>query len=318
MKKELITISVCILNLNPCYDHWIILEKASSIPNVLRGDKVVKLVDGKGLNIGRVLNTLGYKNYFCLNVVGGEVGKIIENGCKKEDINSKFFWIEEENRINTAVVFEYEKKMLMINEPGPHIKKNEISDFEVFFKKSIVNHSALVISGSAPQGFDSFDLTRLMKYAKYKGLEIFVDIGGKWLEKIIEISPDVLKINSDEFKLAFDIDIKEKNKINKFRNKHNIKQLIITHGKEGSWAFFDNKLIKAYPKKIYSDFSVGSGDSFFAGYIYGKENNYSIEESLTIASACGIANTLNYGAGIFNKKDFEEQLKNVKIERKIL
>lgn len=317
MNKELILISLCILNLNPCYDHWIILEKQSSIPNVLRGDRVVKLVDGKGLNIGRVFNTLGLHDYICLNIVGGEVGKIIESGCRKENIKADFFWIEEESRINTAVVFEYEKKMLMINEPGPHMNRKEISLFKSFFKKKIKKNSKLVISGSLPQGFGNQDLIELIIYAKENFCEIAVDIGGQCLEEIIKISPDILKINSDEFKVAFNIDINELQKILKFRKTHNIRELIITQGKEGSWGFFEEDLIKAAPKTIYSDFSVGSGDSFFAGYLFGKEQNYTKEECLKIATACGVANTLHYGAAMFYKEDFEEQLKNVEIKKVI-
>jgi len=318
MKKELILISFCILNLNPCYDHWVIIEKKPSIPNVLRGDRVVKLVDGKGLNIGRVFNTLGFHDYLCLNVVGGEVGKIIESGCYKENIISDYFWIEQENRINTAVVFEYEKKMLMINEPGPYMNQKEIALFKSFFKENIKKNSNLVISGSAPQGFESQDLIELISYAQVNSCEIAVDIGGKWLEEIVKISPDILKINSDEFKVAFNIDIRELNKIQTFRKKYNIRELIITQGKEGSWGFFDEELIKTTPKTIYSDFSVGSGDSFFAGYLFGKEKKYPKEECLRIATACGIANTFHYGAAIFYKEDFEKQLENVDTMRVIL
>ncbi|PNR98269.1 ribokinase [Petrotoga mexicana DSM 14811] len=319
MKKERIVISVCVLNLNPCYDHWVIIEKESPIPNVLRGDKVVKLVDGKGLNIGRVFNTLGFKDYLCLNIVGGEVGKIIESGSRKEGIKSKFFWIEEENRINTAVVFEYEKRMIMINEPGPHITNLEINKFISFFQQNLKEDDKLIISGSAPQRFESYHLMELINFAKKKNCEIDVDIGGTWLKEIVESSPpDILKINSDELKVAFDIDIKETSKVNEFRKKNHIKELIITHGKEGSWGFFDEILIKATPKKIFSDYSVGSGDSFFAGYLYGKEKKFPLEECLKIATACGIANTLHYGAAIFNKQDFKDQLKNVEIKKVVL
>ncbi|HRX66234.1 MAG TPA: ribokinase, partial [Mesotoga sp.] len=82
---------------------------------MVRGDKVVTLVDGKGLNIARVLSkVLGHSEYFCINILGGQVGTIIEKECDRLGIVTENFWIEDSNRINTALVYEYENKMLMI------------------------------------------------------------------------------------------------------------------------------------------------------------------------------------------------------------
>jgi len=60
-------------------------------------------------------------------------------------------------------------------------------------------------------------------------------------------------------------------------------------------------------------FSVGSGDSFFAGYLYKEAMGKSMEERLIFATACGMANTLKYGAAIFDLKDLNEQLPLVEI-----
>ncbi len=150
--KEENNIDTCILNLNPCYDHWVILKNPTEIPNVVRGDEVVTLVDGKGLNIARVLSkVLGHSEYFCINILGGQVGTIIENECNRLGIVTENFWIEDSNRINTALVYEYENKMLMINEPGPFMKPNEIVGFMEFFKGHVRPGMNLVISGSAPR-----------------------------------------------------------------------------------------------------------------------------------------------------------------------
>jgi len=305
-------ISVCILNLNPCYDHWVILKEQPVITNVVRGDKVIKFVDGKGLNLARVMtNVLKFRDYFCINILGGEVGKIIEYECKAEGINTKNFWIKDSNRINTALVYEYEKRMFMINEPGPLMSDEEVEEFKKFFKKNITGVSRLVVSGSAARGFDGKDLVEIIEFARNKGCRIEVDISGQWLKELIKVSPELLKINADELKVAFEIPKDDLKGMENFRRNYEIETLIITNGKDGSLTFSNEGVFNAKSNKIYSDFSVGSGDSFFAGLIYGLEKNLGLKESLKIATACGTANTLRYGAAIFDEKDLERVLPEV-------
>jgi len=312
--KEVPNISVCILNLNPCYDHWIILKKRPIIENVIRGDEVIRLVDGKGLNIARVLtNVFDFKDYFCINVLGGEVGKIIEYECKIEGINTKNFWIKENNRINTAIVYEYDKRMMMINEPGPTMSTQEIERFKSFFKENLDGISRLVISGSAAKGFDGKNIVEIAEFARNKGCRIEVDIAGKWLKELIKVSPELIKINADELEITFGIQKNDIEGMENFRVRNGIETLIITNGKYGSFTFTNEGIFNVSSGKIYSDFSVGSGDSFFAGLIYGFEKKLGIKETLKIAAACGTANTLKYGAAIFDKNDFKSVLPEIVI-----
>jgi len=312
--KGVSNISVCILNLNPCYDHWIILKKRPAIENVIRGDEVIRLVDGKGLNIARVMtNVLDFKDYFCINVLGGEVGKIIEYECKVEGINTKNFWIKDTSRINTAIVYEYENRMTMINEPGPKMSNQEIGEFKSFFKENLNGVSRLIISGSAAKGFDGENLVEIIEFARNKGCRIEIDIAGKWLKELIKVSPELIKINADELKVAFGIAKNDLKGMESFRVSNGIETLIITNGKDGSFTFSNEGIFNVRSKKIYSDFSVGSGDSFFAGLIYGLEKKLGLKESLKIATACGTANTLRYGAAIFDKNDLKSVLPEVVI-----
>ncbi len=282
---------------------------------------MVKLVNGKGLDIGRVFETMGFENYLCINVLGGQVGRIIENQCGKENIKCNNFWIKDENRINTAVVYEYENRMLMINEAGPVIEKEEIEDFFDFLKnrnyftKNIREKNFLVISGSAPRGFDGERLIELIDFFRSIGFETAIDIAGDWLREIVKKSPDILKINSDEIKVAFGIDGENHLAIEEFRQIHDIDLLIITHGEKGSFAYSKKGLIQAVPIKTYSGFAVGSGDSYFAGLLKSVQEGKPIEECLKLATACGIANTLHYGAGIMTREEIASNIDNVRITK---
>uniref|UniRef100_A0A832I4S5 Ribokinase n=1 Tax=Pseudothermotoga hypogea TaxID=57487 RepID=A0A832I4S5_9THEM len=305
--------SVQILNLNPCYDHWVIISNVPKTPNVLRGDYVVKLVDGKGLNIARVFNLLGFHDYLCINVLGGDVGKIISSKCREENIKTAEFWINDENRINTAVVYEYEKRMLMVNEPGPVMTPDEIERFIQYLDSVIEEKSTLVISGSAPRGFTANNMSRIAQMAKERGCRLMIDISGEWLRKLVKFEPEMVKVNADEFKIAFELSNLSVEKLYEVKKRYKINVLCVTLGKDGSITLTEDRVFHAKPKLVHCDFSVGSGDSFFAGYLYKEAMGKSMEERLIFATACGMANTLKYGAAIFDLKDLNEQLPLVEI-----
>jgi 1-phosphofructokinase/tagatose 6-phosphate kinase len=228
------------------------------------------------------------------------------------------FWIEDSNRINTALVYEYENKMLMINEPGPLMKPGEIEGFMEFFKDHVRPGMNLVISGSAPRGFENGSLLQLVRIAREAGCSLKVDIAGSWLSKIVTVSPELLKINADELKVAFGINKDDFKSMDDFRREYSIRDLIITNGKMGSVWLSESEKLHARSTKVFSDFSVGSGDSFFAGLIYGQEAKMSKREALKIATACGAANTMHYGAAIFEYSDVEKVIGDVVVTEVVL
>lgn len=77
-----------------------------------------------------------------------------------------------------------------------------------------------------------------------------------------------------------------------------LKKTIITFGKEGALSYDNGKVLYGKHTKIFSNYAIGSGDSFLAGYLYSHVNNYNLKDSLKLAMACGAANTRSYGAGL--------------------
>ncbi len=151
----------------------------------------------------------------------------------------------------------------------------------------------------------------LVVAARNSGCTLKIDIAGEWLSKIVALSPELLKINADELKVAFGIEKGDLKSMEEFRRSFSIKDLLITNGKYGSVWLSDTEKLQAVSTKVFSDFSVGSGDSFFAGLIYGQERLVSKREALKIATACGAANTLHYGAAIFERSDIERVIEDV-------
>ena len=61
--------------------------------------------------------------------------------------------------------------------------------------------------------------------------------------------------------------------------------------------------------------TVGSGDSFLAGYLSARYGRRPPEAALALAVACGAASTQKFGAGVFDPSDVEALMRRVEVER---
>lgn len=308
--------TVQILNLNASFDHTgIIKHKCDS--DVVRVDEVVPLASGKGIDVGRVLKTLGFEDYEVNNIVGGDVGDLITNGLKKEGINSKNFKIHSDSRINYALVDEFKDDFLMINENGPEITEEEKQDYFNLLEKWLEKDAILVLAGSAVKGFDESDIQKILKSARNKNMNIIVDISKIFLKAALEEKIDLLKINEKEFieayKGKYDYDFKEKEDFIKVLKEEELPKAIITFGEEGALYYSPKEVFWGIHTKTFSKYAIGSGDSFLAGYIYGYVSDWSELNSFELALACGVANTRIYGAGKL-KLDHINEIKDNYIE----
>jgi 1-phosphofructokinase/tagatose 6-phosphate kinase len=193
---------------------------------------------------------------------------------------------------------------------------DEVEGFLRLAQGFIEGSSGLIVSGSAPRGFSERHLRRIVNCAEDAGIPVKADIAGIWLSSLIEIPLDVLKLNDEEFLAAFGIEASDLDKALEFKARHRIRELVITEGSKGSTGF-DAKgaCYKAEFRDVRTEVAVGSGDSFFAGFLFAEAKGKSFDECLHQASACGYANTLQYGAGVFRHQDIQSVWGNVHVER---
>ena len=300
-----------ILNANPSFDRTIMMDK---IPNygVIRGKKVYKFPNGKGMNVARTLENIGYEKYICLNIFGRGVGEIIRNLGKSEGIKLETFWVKDESRVNTILV-DRMGRTLVINEPGPILKKDEIDEFKRWFRKKLNDfqdgEDYLVISGSFPRGFERKDFIDILSTAKKLRYKVIVDISGEFLREALDQNVWLVKVSRNEiFKVSGENDI-----VNIMKN-HKLQNIIVTDGIEGSDAFFMGSRMRAYPIEKEEKYAVGSGDAYLGGLIYGIAKGLPAIEILKIATACGGANTEKIGPCVFERDDFEKWLMKVKVD----
>jgi len=307
---------VIIVNLNPALDRTAIVKRYNPF-GVNKAERLVVLAGGKGANVGRALKTLGYNDYICSGIIGGKIGEIFKKKIEEEGINNDYFWINGETRVAYATYEESTGLGMITNEIGPEISDREIEDFTGFLiKKYLPLVKIFVLSGGAPPSFPPERIYRIVDRFKREGKEIFIDTSGKILKTSSRVGTFCIKINEEELKEAFDIDISDgKSLLNLYKKLYKIgtRWFIVTRGERGAIFISEESIIEGTNRKLYSKYSIGSGDAFYSAVIYGRLRGLPPAEILKLAMACGTANTLSFGGCIFRMEDVTRIMEEIDI-----
>ena len=184
----------------------------------------------------------------------------------------------------------------------------------------------VVFSGSIPSNVEYDIYFRLIDISKKIGSTSILDTNGVPLIKGIKAKPEIIKPNllelsqilnnpeinklvfSDIFKSCKLIVKKAKTLLNE-----ELKIILVTLGENGAILIKDGITLYGNVKVENVIDTVGSGDSFLAGFALNYFEKKELYDCFKNAIACGAANTLIPGPGIFKLGDVKKIIKNVKI-----
>ncbi|SCI22821.1 MULTISPECIES: 1-phosphofructokinase [unclassified Romboutsia] len=309
-KGELITI----VTLNPSIDRMYFLDKLN-LGEVQRAKSVSITAGGKGLNVAKVCNLLGHSPR-CIGFLGGYNGKFIEGELKKENIQSNFTYIKDETRICLNLI-DKSGISTEILEKGPTIDEESIEVFKRTLLESLNNTKILVVSGSIPKGIDSNFYKEIGQICESKSITYILDASGDFLELALSSHPFLIKPNKDELEYLTNIKIETKkdaiNAANKLISK-GANNIAVSLGKDGMLFINKEIVLDVDIPKIKAINPVGSGDASIAGFAYGLLNDYSIEDTIKLANACGMSNATKVKTGDIDISQVKEFFKMINIK----
>jgi sugar/nucleoside kinase (ribokinase family) len=141
------------------------------------------------------------------------------------------------------------------------------------------------------------DLPGLFQRAHSLGLTTSLDPNydpsGEWLgfDRLLAVT-DVFMPNQTEalsLTKAYDIESAARELVRK------AKTVTIKMGAEGALACSRNEIVKSSTPKVEVVDTVGAGDSFDAGFLYGYLNDWDTKDSLQLACVCGAVSTRRPG-----------------------
>jgi 1-phosphofructokinase/tagatose 6-phosphate kinase len=306
------------------------VDKTLAVPNFRLGRRhrtveQTTMPGGKGVNVARVLKTLG-QPVIATGLAGGPTGTRIVEQLTQLSVLSDFVRIGEESRTNTAVIDPTTGEQTEINERGPAVSEQEIELFTDKLLYLAKGASMCVFAGSLPRHVDVEVYARLIRELQRLGVTTMVDTDGDPLRRAVRAEPDVISPNVLEAEelVGHEFNDDEDHVI----AVHELRQLgareAIMTTPDGCYA---NMLpsepnaepciyhVRVAPGVIEPRATVGSGDAFLAGYVAARYTGKSTDEALCFGVACGAESTRHLGAGLVEPSQVERLLPELTVER---
>ncbi len=301
------------VTLNPSIDYVIKLDHLNN-GSVNRVSEENVYLGGKGINVSRILKTLGYDN-IATGFVSGFTGDFIINSLNELDIKSDFIKLESGfTRINVKIKSDEETE---INGRGPHISEEKLN--ELFNKlDKLKEDDILILAGSIPSTLNENLYEVIMDKVKASKAKVVVDATKNLLMNVLKHNPFLIKPNNHELEEIFNVKLHNEEDIIIYANKlkdMGAKNVLISRGKDGALLVTeDNKVYLSNVPKGNVINSVGAGDSMVAGFVCGYLNTNSYEEALKLGAASGSATA--FSSDLAKREFIDELVNHINIERK--
>jgi 1-phosphofructokinase family hexose kinase len=288
---------ILIVNLNLAVDHIVEVEGLRA-GEVQRSRGVRQQAGGKGVNVARVLKTMG-EPALLLGFCGGRAGDLIAEGLRAENIASRCTRIREESRTCLIIDDRSRREQTVINAPGAAIGDAEWRSFEETYTAELPRAGLVVINGSLPPALPEDAYARLATAARDAGKRVLLDCAGASLGRALGARPFIVKINAPEaaeLSAAPVSDFSGAARAARRLRELGADNVMITLGEQGALFDFAGARYRFVAPTVQAVNSVGSGDAALAGLAAALRRGGTAEEAGALAVAAGAANAL-HGAG---------------------
>jgi 1-phosphofructokinase family hexose kinase len=306
------------------------IDKTLSVPNFRLGRRhrtveQTTMPGGKGVNVARVLKTLGAP-VIATGLAGGATGTRIVDQLTQLSVLSDFVRIGEESRTNTAVIDPTTGEQTEINERGPKVTPHEV---ELFVDKLLYlakGASVCVFAGSLPRDVDTDIYAFLIRELRRLNVTTMVDTDGDPLRRAVRAEPDITSPNVLEAEELAGHEFNDDED-----RTYAVGEICDLGAREAIMTMTDGVFARMLPGDGSSEPSlyrvrvrggaiepratVGSGDAFLAGFVASRYQGKSVEDSLAFGVACGAESTQHLGAGLVDPERVERLLGEVEVER---
>ena len=297
------------------------IDKSLSVPSFRLGRRHRTterraLAGGKGVNVARMLKTLG-QPVIATGFAGGPTGSQILAQLTEESILHDFVRIREESRTNTSVLDPTTGEQTEINEQGPSVGADELEQFREKLLYLARGAAIVVFAGSLPRGVEPELYAQLLREVRKLDVITVVDTDGDPLRHAVRAEPDVVTPNAVESEeLVGHEFLDDGDRADAVREIVSLgaRSAIMTTS-DGCWAQVlvdsTSRLYRVTVPRVDSVATVGSGDAFLAGYIAQRYSGAAAAECLRFGVACGAESTGRLGAGLIDVRAVERLLADV-------
>jgi len=260
-----------------------------------------KVIGGAPFNVAVHLNNLDVAAFYISRIGKDELGNEIKEWLKKKNISSQSIQTDEMNPTGTVKVTLNEQ-----HQPSYEIVSPAAWDFISLTDEmiSLVKNSRAIIFGSLAcrNPVTHSTLLSLLNVAQLKIFDVNLRVphfSQELVESLLHYA-DIVKMNDDELQIISSWsglnDESEREKMNALKKKFSLQMIIVTKGGEGALLVRGEDFFRVKGFEVKVTDTVGSGDSFLAGFLKKYFEGKPMEEALAFASALGALVATYHGA----------------------
>lgn len=277
---------------------------------------------GKGVNVARTLDCLGYTTSI-FGIVGRNDIELF-NGIKNRYVHCHWTLDDFHTRCNLTIYDPQNEEETHIKDSDNPISENAIKDLQRQLHEDCEPGDIVIFSGSIPSSIPSDIYYRLGSMCRNLGAEILLDSSAEAFLEGLRCSPTLVKPNKEELEEILHLRLSSKEKIcvaaRDLAHQYEIPYVCVSMGKEGA-ILYDRQhdrmlwgVIDMEHKDCKSRHSVGSGDAMVAGLCTKIQEGASSEEILRMGIACGCSNLCSTVAGEVRAEDVAQLKECVQIQ----
>lgn len=293
---------------NPSVDH-VYFTPGLALHDTNRATRVETDAGGKGVNVARVLTTLGTPCVATGFLAGGN-GAFVRQRLDDERVRHDFVCVAGETRANVLVEDGSGLPPTVVAGPGPQVDGLAFEELLAKLSRYLPSSDWCVIGGSLPAGLAAATAQAMVEGATSAGCRTMVDADGPLLEAAIGLGADFVKPNGAEAGrlLGRTLETLEEaaeaaREIQARMAKKNPRSFaVVSVGRFGAALATSGGVWAGPAVPVEMRSTIGSGDSMVAGVLHALESGMAPREQLAYGLAAGAATAMTDGSSIGDRE----------------
>lgn len=302
------------VTLNPAID------KTYTLPgfkqgSVWRAQEVRALPGGKGLNVTRVLRTMGAR-VRATGFLAGHNGRWVQSALEEMEIASDFVWVDGETRLCLTIVDPDNRMITELRESGPTLNEHYLEKFRAHLASLLDQSKVVVFSGSLPPGLPLETYRVLVDDVRRAGKRTVLDTSGEAFATALCAHPDIVKPNRAELEAWWGrpcSSVADALGAAQELQRKTGGWAVVSLGEDGAVLCSSRGVWHAPALTVKAVNTVGCGDAMVAGLAMALVEDRDEEAALCLATALAASNAEHPEGGIVDPADVEEWAKKVRV-----
>ena len=270
---------------------------------------------GSGANSVYALAKLNVPVSLCAKAGRDLYGKEMKRQLEEAGADTEYFVLDED-MVSTQILVVIDENrdrfpLLMPRENPSYleIRKEDLEKIDLSDTEYILSNGMMLFENPAAGAICAF-----LKGAHKKGIQIIIDINyrietlnkdRRYLNEVLKIADHILGSEKDDF-----LTLTDETKIEDAVRHFGKEQTLVVRNREGAALYHEERLCFAKSFEVQVADTLGAGDAFNAGYIYGLVHHRSEEECCILG--CAAAGYCISGKGARHVPKEDELLKMLK------